>query len=306
MPGPVEYLQAGLARAYENGDFTDFEIECGGHTYKVHKVVICSQSDYFSTPCKEGFAEGEKHHIRLKAIGEPGEDRNETDGVEVDDPGDDAECDDPEAIRLMIDFFYKQDYIPEPIERDTMPVKEEPMDDGWSTFPRSKEAKKGGKKDKGRRSRGNIIMHARVFAAAEKYKVPALRELSASKFADAAEISWDHTQFAEAARIVYSTTPDHVRELRDTVVKTVHDHRELLDKLSIENAVKDIAALNFELLRMARGLTPVADNKVIDEGMKCAECSTWLWYEECDSCSTEHRGCCGSCPNPQCPGPNSA
>lgn len=94
-------------------------------------------------------------------------------------------------------------------------------------------------------------MYIRVFAAAIKYQIPALQKLAASKFSRAAEINWNHSSFAEATHIAYPTTSEGVRDIRDTVVKTIHEHYSLLDKVSIETAVKDIAAPNFELLRVS-------------------------------------------------------
>ena len=72
-------------------------------------------------------------------------------------------------------------------------------------------------------------MHARVFAAATKYDVLALQKLAASKFAEAAQSSWDHPSFADAARIAYTTTPDSVRDLRNIVGATLNSHVNLLN-----------------------------------------------------------------------------
>ncbi|KAK3615157.1 hypothetical protein LTR56_026767 [Elasticomyces elasticus] len=300
MSGPTDVLREGFA---ETGEFSDFEIVCGPYTFKVHKAIICAQSKYFRAPCSK-FAESDKRTIELKAIG--------------DGEGDEA-CDDPDAIKLMIDFFYNLDYVAEPLEPSPVPrrlaatsapsplppepdvvpsvLESQPVEDA-SGFYVPKRTKKKGKK--AIQAGNNTVMHAKVFAAAVKYQVFALQELAATKFASATETSWNHTKFAEAARIAYTTTVEEVRELRDAVGRAIHEHPELLDKLSIETAVKDNAALNYELLRMARGMPAIAENRVIDEGLKCAECGTWLFYEECNPCKGEYRGCCGTCSNPNC------
>ncbi|KAK3616470.1 hypothetical protein LTR56_025938 [Elasticomyces elasticus] len=88
MSGPVDVLKQGLGERYKSGDFSDFEITCGHHTFEVHKPI-----------------EGQTGKIELKAIGES---------------DDDATCDDPEAIKLMIDFFYHLDYNAEPLELTPM------------------------------------------------------------------------------------------------------------------------------------------------------------------------------------------
>ncbi|KAK3613536.1 hypothetical protein LTR56_027823 [Elasticomyces elasticus] len=105
-------------------------------------------------------------------------------------------------------------------------------------------------------------------AAAVKYRIPALQKLAASTFSRVAQINCNDRSFAEATRIAYTTTSEDIRDLRDTVVKSIKEHCSLLDKVSIETAVKDIAALNFELLRMAHGMPAVAETKIEDESFK--------------------------------------
>ncbi|KAK4897486.1 hypothetical protein LTR49_027973 [Elasticomyces elasticus] len=126
-----------------------------------------------------------------------------------------------------------------------------------------------------------MVMHAKVFAAAVKYQIPALQKLAASKFRRAAQISWNDRSFAEATRIAYTTTSEDIRDIRDIVVKSINEHCSLLDKASVETAIKDIATLNFELLRMARGMPAVAETKVEDESLRCVGCGVGSFYEEC-------------------------
>ncbi|KAK3619918.1 hypothetical protein LTR22_025804, partial [Elasticomyces elasticus] len=145
-----------------------------------------------------------------------------------------------------------------------------------------------------------MVMHAKVFAAAVKYQLPALQKLAASKFSRAAQINWNDRSFAEATRIAYTTISEDIRDLRDTVLKSINEHCSLLDKASIETAVKDIAALNFDVLRMARGMPAVAETKVEDESFRCVDCGVGLFYEECQDCGTEYRGCCERCPTVAC------
>ena len=66
-----------------------------------------------------------------------------------------------------------------------------------------------------------------------------------------------------------------MREPRDALSTSVHEHPELLEKLSVETAVKDTAVLKYELPQTARSMLAIGENKVIDEGLNCAECGTW-------------------------------
>ncbi|KAK4895212.1 hypothetical protein LTR49_028294 [Elasticomyces elasticus] len=294
MSGPVEVPMQGLAELYESGKLSDFEISCGRYTFNVHKAVVCAQSKYFHAPCGREYAEGQRGSIKLKAV-------SETDGDEA--------CDDPEAIKLMFQYFYHLEYDAKPLEH--MPVPEKPGEehlaeapviddfvrDPWSTGDLSLTKRKSRCKHCGKRgvegdrsydkthttatSRsttneckrldGNVVMYAKVFAAAVKYQVPALQKLATSKFRHAAEINWKDSSFAEAVRIAHSTTPEYVRDIRDIVVKTISEHPTLLQRTNMENTVKDIAALNFELLRKAYGLSAMAEIKDVDERLDSGE-----------------------------------
>ncbi|TID23401.1 Siderophore iron transporter [Venturia nashicola] len=79
-----------LARLYRSGQYTDLTIICDGHTFNVHKSVICMQSSFFEKACKKNaFMEGET-------------------GV-VDLPGDD-----PAAVKAMLESFYLSSYSYDP------------------------------------------------------------------------------------------------------------------------------------------------------------------------------------------------
>lgn len=54
-----------LKSIYESGKHSDFVIECGDRSWKVHQVVLCSKSDYFKKACESSFKEGVEHKIAL-------------------------------------------------------------------------------------------------------------------------------------------------------------------------------------------------------------------------------------------------
>ncbi|KAK3658031.1 hypothetical protein LTR56_000761 [Elasticomyces elasticus] len=285
MPEPMDVLKQGLAELYKSSEFTDFEIECGGQIFKVHKAVICAQSKYFRAPCGKSYAEGSEGRIVLKPASDDGED--------------DSACDDPQAIQLMVDFFYHLDYE---VDKE---MPSDGTDQGIATnSPRQTRASVSDQRTQtpypyvlpgtnrltmGGRPKPSIVQdpysqvlpteapiadaitHAKVFAAAVKYQVIALQGVAATKFAAAAATSWDHPSFAEASRIAYTTTPDQYRKLRDTVSQTIHKHHHLLNKSDMENVIKATPDLHFELLRMARGL-PAMNRDDEDDGIPCEFC----------------------------------
>jgi ABC-type branched-subunit amino acid transport system substrate-binding protein len=93
----------------------------------------------------------------------------------------------------------------------------------------------------------NLIIHATVYALAEKYGVAGLKALALEKFSEEADQHWDNTDFVQAATEVYTGTPKNDRGMRDIVVSTFMQHKSLLRKLEAIEVLKD-TDLGFELL----------------------------------------------------------
>jgi hypothetical protein len=152
--------------------------------------------------------EGASGVIELKAM---------TDSPE---PTDDS-CDDPEIVKLMIEYFYHFDYLCD-IARAPSPPKPTPF----------------------------FVEHAKVFAMAIKYQAAGLRQLAASNFRRAACVFWNHTGFAHAIHIVYTSTPDDAQELRKIVADTVHEHySDLQSKPEIDVAMRSLSGLAYSILK---------------------------------------------------------
>nr|OQO29838.1 hypothetical protein B0A51_01995 [Rachicladosporium sp. CCFEE 5018] len=78
-------LAAGVGIAFAGGKWTDLDVVCGDRTFKVHKVVVCSQSAFFETAVEGMFKEARENKIDLSA-----------DGVE--------------AVEVLINYFYFAEY----------------------------------------------------------------------------------------------------------------------------------------------------------------------------------------------------
>ncbi|KAI7182969.1 hypothetical protein KC363_g8480 [Hortaea werneckii] len=115
--------------------------------------------------------------------------------------------DDPQVIDAMLHWFYEFDY-------GTSPGNECPL-----------------------------VLDLRVHAAAEKYLLPNLKRLAATKFELRAEKEWQSTDFACAIKEVYDCDPLNVDDdLRQKIVRIVNDHRsELFDAAKGHEMFKDIA-----------------------------------------------------------------
>ena len=69
-----------------------------------------------------------------------------------------------------------------------------------------------------------IVFHVRVHTIADKYDIPLLVQLAASKFSIAAKDQWSKSEFADAIREVYSEAADPNRELRQIILDTSLEH----------------------------------------------------------------------------------
>ncbi|GME36517.1 putative btb poz-like protein [Neofusicoccum parvum] len=88
-----------------------------------------------------------------------------------------------------------------------------------------------------------MFFHTDVYAIAEKYDVPKLKRLAASKFAltlDDKNRGYEATDFPCVVARVYNTTPASDRGLRDIVIKVCRAHQQQLmaDRSFLEKADK--------------------------------------------------------------------
>lgn len=144
--------------------------------------------------------------------------------IELKASSDDAEhtddsCDVPEIVELMIEYFYHFDYL-----RTAAAVSSS--------------------------GQPSLIKHAKVFAMAIKYRVDGLRALAVQKFQHAAFNEWNSDDFAHVVHVVYTSTADHVQELREIVATTIYDHfSDLKDKKELEVVISGLGELSYSLLR---------------------------------------------------------
>ncbi|SMR50240.1 unnamed protein product [Zymoseptoria tritici ST99CH_3D1] len=212
-------LSPSLAQFLTTSALSDFTISCGPRTFKVHKIILAAQSEYFKAAICGRFKESTDGVIDLKA-------RDYTDL--------DRSCDDPETVAIMVDFCYKQQYRID----DTSARKRGP--DGVLV----PETKANGKMNK-----GHMVEHAQVFAVACKYGIPSLRSAASKRFQTAVASHWSGTKFAQTIEEVYGSTPDEERELRKVITKTLLDHPELLHKKDVEATIRGIDGLAYDLLK---------------------------------------------------------
>ncbi|SMQ49234.1 unnamed protein product [Zymoseptoria tritici ST99CH_3D7] len=225
-------LVDGLTEFLATGTLSDFTIKCGTQTFKVHKVVLAAQSEYFKAAVRGQFKESSNASIDLKAF----------------DPAEpDYSCDDPLIVKAMIDFLYRHSYT---FEHDLPPVPEKRKT--------ARPAKHGKRRLVTPEPANTICMveHAKVFAMACKYGIPELKREARDQFIEAVADHWSHESFAQAIEEVYHSTSEGVGELREVVVKTILDNHKLLEDKNVEAAISSIDGLAYNLLKQSAGRAP--------------------------------------------------
>jgi len=178
----------------------------------VHKVIVCSQSKFFSAACdNEMLVNGVMadrlpipfySHLICRQ-------EKKTNTITLKE-------DIPDVVRAMLQFLYTFDY-----------------DDGIK-FADSMEP---------------LSFNTHVYAIADKYDIHELKELAKDKFEGLVKEQWKEDAFPEALRAVYETTPVTDRGLRDIAAQVAYDNiTELMsDDSAFGRLLGDVAALGADL-----------------------------------------------------------
>lgn len=103
-------------------------------------------------------------------------------------------------------------------------------------------------------SESHLVEHTRVYALAEKYDIPSLKQLAKSKFEMAMACWYDSPEFADAIEEVYCSTVDSDRGLRDIVLETFKCHPQLASTQDVFTVIKETPTLAMELFKVERGI----------------------------------------------------
>jgi hypothetical protein len=151
--------------------------------------------------------------------------------------------DDPDIVKIMVDFFYHQDYE---LEQSTTTPAHKKMKLTLNAGGMQSVSRKQPKRTVG----DDMISHARVFTMAIKYGVPALKRAAINKFQGDVKLHWSHDTFPLVIEEVYNSTPEEVRELREIIARTILKNPKVLQNKEVEATIRSIDGLAFDLLKL--------------------------------------------------------
>lgn len=103
-------------------------------------------------------------------------------------------------------------------------------------------------------SESHLVLHTQVYALGEKYDISSLKQLAKQKFEMAAACYYDAPELAEAIALVYQSTVDTDRGLRDIVLQLFRRHPQLANTQDIYAVIKETPGLALDLWKVERGL----------------------------------------------------
>ncbi len=100
----------------------------------------------------------------------------------------------------------------------------------------------------------NLVIHARVYALAEKYDIPSLKHIAKQKLEMAMACNYDSPDLPLAIEEVYCSTIDTDRGLRDIVCEAFRCHPQLASTPDVRHAISELPSLALDLFKIERGI----------------------------------------------------
>ncbi|KAF2858025.1 hypothetical protein K470DRAFT_222206, partial [Piedraia hortae CBS 480.64] len=242
-----------LDRLLVNGKFSDLRLVCNSRQWAVHRALLCSRSSFFDAACSHAFREARDLVVDLSD-------------------------DDEEAVEQMICYFYRLDYdiqeqtpTVELRHRSRRPKKvdfsqiRDPLLEMAGLSPPSSPCCSPRQDTPPPQSTimetdnrpPKLLLHVRVYALAEKYDIPGLKELARSKFEISLACHYDSPEVPEAIEEVYCSTIDSDRGLRDVIVQLFMQHPLLATTPAVRALLDDMSPF-MDDIRQHFGCSPAA------------------------------------------------
>ncbi|KAJ6197807.1 hypothetical protein J3E72DRAFT_395355 [Bipolaris maydis] len=213
---PQKQLLDSLRSSLASSAYSDFKITCGSDTYKVHKVIVCNRAGFFARAVSFGGRETKSGILDLPE-------------------------DEPETVKLLIQYLYEGEYEPQ------LPPAAESLST-TAIYTPVKRGKSSSKKPDYHLVFPHTCSYDKMYEMAEKYEVISLKELAKEKFNRGYNRFWNTLDFHIAASHAFSTTPEDDTGLRDLVSQTITKHMELTQAPDIRKLLMQFNGLALGIL----------------------------------------------------------
>jgi hypothetical protein len=155
------------------------------------------------------------------------------------------EDDDPATVERMISYMYTFDY------KDEQHL--DPESDSCNSVSPDEMMEDPTREHQSTSDHGEhqppLISSVRVYAIADKYNIPPLKELARDRFSNWAKDNWAREDFSDIVREIFESTPKSDRGLRDIVIQIATIHADVLtQKDKFRQLMEDIGDLGLNLL----------------------------------------------------------
>lgn len=284
-------LMHALSALHLGGKYSDLTITCNYKQWSVHRAIVCSQSGFFDGACSHQFREASSGTIDLSEDDEEAVEQMIHFLYHLDYLNQEPEqqpsamfrhraySDARNKVAKKIDLAQIQDpllaqagFYDQRQQSTSPPGSSHGRRSRSSTLEFAKMAQgkaragtppltvdesseeESEEEDDSTESESHLVLHAQVYALAEKYDIPSLKQLSKRKFEMAAACYYDAPELAEAIEYVYTSTIDHDRGLRDVVCQLFRNHPYLASTADIYQTIKETPTLALDLWKLERGL----------------------------------------------------
>ncbi|CZR56334.1 uncharacterized protein PAC_06222 [Phialocephala subalpina] len=130
--------------------------------------------------------------------------------------------DDPKTLDRLIQFLYKETFDDEPTFTGVLAANQD----------------------------SRLITCTKVYILAEKYDIPASKELAKSKFEKAIATDWNDGSLAAILEMIYTELPEFDCGLKDVALKATSEHiEELVDRGEFADVCKQNGEIAFDVIK---------------------------------------------------------